>query len=158
MLEQIVSLLGGRVAEALTLDDISTGASNDIQRATSIARSMVTKYGMSSKLGPVSFDSDSQVFIGRDYGHTKSYSEESASRIDQEVQAILQQSYQKCEEILKAHLTELQTIADYLLEHETMDGETFRQVMEHPQEAQAPEENPAPADQASADQAAESDE
>ena len=158
MLEQIVSLLGGRVAEALTLDDISTGASNDIQRATSIARSMVTKYGMSSKLGPVSFDSDSQVFIGRDYGHTKSYSEESASRIDQEVQAILQQSYQKCEEILKAHLTELQTIADYLLEHETMDGETFRQVMERPQEAQAPEENPAPADQTSADQAAESDE
>ena len=129
MLEQIVSLLGGRVAEALMLDDISTGASNDLQRATSIARSMITKYGMSSELGPVSFDSQGQVFIGRDYGQTKSYSEESAARIDREVQELLRQCYQKCEDILKAHLTELQAIADYLLEHETMDGEAFRQVM-----------------------------
>ncbi len=129
MLEQIVSLLGGRVAEALMLDDISTGASNDLQRATSIARSMITKYGMSSELGPVSFDSQGQVFIGRDYGQTKSYSEESAARIDREVQELLRQCYQKCEDILKAHLTELQAIANYLLEHETMDGEAFRQVM-----------------------------
>ncbi len=129
MLEQIVSLLGGRVAEALMLDDISTGASNDLQRATSIARSMITKYGMSSELGPVSFDSQGQVFLGRDYGQTKSYSEESAARIDREVQELLRQCYQKCVDILKAHLTELQAIADYLLEHETMDGGTFRQVM-----------------------------
>ena len=135
MLEQIVSLLGGRVAEALMLDDISTGASNDIQRATDIARKMVTKYGMSSRLGPVSYDSDGQVFIGRDYGQTKGYSEESASRIDQEVQDILQQSYGKCEDILNAQLDKLQAVSDYLLEHETMDGETFREMMENAPEA-----------------------
>ncbi len=136
MLEEIVSLLGGRVAEALMLDDISTGASNDLQRATSIAKQMVTKYGMSSKLGPVSFDSDGEVFIGRDYGHTKNYSEESAAHIDQEVQEILQQCYQQCEEILKANLDKLQQISEYLLEHETMDGETFKQVMDQNATAQ----------------------
>ncbi len=135
MLEQIVSLLGGRVAEALMLDDISTGASNDIQRATDIARKMVTKYGMSSRLGPVSYDSDGQVFIGRDYGQTKSYSEQSASHIDAEVQDILQQSYAKCEDILKANLDKLQSVSDYLLEHETMDGTTFQTYMEDISEA-----------------------
>jgi cell division protease FtsH len=132
MLEQITSLLGGRVAEALLLDDISTGASNDIQRATSIAKSMITKYGMSSKLGPVSFDSDGQVFIGRDYGHTKDYSEESAAHIDSEVQAILRECYERCEAILKAHLSQLTKISDYLLEHETMDGQTFAKMMDAP--------------------------
>ena len=130
MLEQIISLLGGRVAEALVLDDISTGASNDIQRATSIAKSMITKYGMSSKLGPVSFDSDGEVFIGRDYGHTKGYSEQSASHIDAEIEDILRSCYQQCEDILKAHLDQLSKVSDYLLEHETMDGETFRTIME----------------------------
>ena len=130
MLEQIVSLLGGRVAEALMLDDISTGASNDIQRATAIARKMVTKYGMSSKLGPVSFESEEQVFIGRDYGHTKSYSEEYAAHIDQEVQETLQNAYKVCEDILKAHTDQLQAVSDYLLEHETMDGDAFRQYMD----------------------------
>ncbi len=130
MLEQIVSLLGGRVAEALMLDDISTGASNDIQRATSIARQMITKYGMSAKLGPVSYDSDGQVFIGRDYGHTKSYSEESAAAIDREVQETLQNAYQTCETILKDNLDKLQAVSDYLLEHETMDGDTFRSMMD----------------------------
>ena len=131
MLEQIVSLLGGRVAEALMLSDISTGASNDLQRATSIAREMVTKYGMSAKLGPVTFDSDGQVFIGRDYGQTKSYSEESAARIDQEVQDILGSCYRQCENILKAHMEELRQVSDYLLEHETMSGEEFEAIMNH---------------------------
>ena len=131
MLEQIVSLLGGRVAEALMLSDISTGASNDLQRATSIAREMVTKYGMSAKLGPVTFDSDGQVFIGRDYGQTKSYSEESAARIDQEVQDILGSCYRQCEDILKAHMEELCQVSDYLLEHETMSGEEFEAIMNH---------------------------
>ena len=131
MLEQIVSLLGGRVAEALMLSDISTGASNDLQRATSIAREMVTKYGMSAKLGPVTFDSDGQVFIGRDYGQTKSYSEESAARIDQEVQDILGSCYRQCEDILKAHMEELHKVSDYLLEHETMSGKEFEAIMNH---------------------------
>ena len=131
MLEQIVSLLGGRVAEALMLSDISTGASNDLQRATSIAREMVTKYGMSAKLGPVTFDSDGQVFIGRDYGQTKSYSEESAARIDQEVQDILGSCYRQCEDILKAHMEELRQVSDYLLEHETMSGKEFEAIMNH---------------------------
>jgi cell division protease FtsH len=130
MLEQIVSLLGGRVAEALVLEDISTGASNDIQRATSIAKNMVTKYGMSARLGPVSFDSDGQVFIGRDYGHTKGYSEESASHIDGEIQDILQKCYAKCEGILRENLDKLDQVAEYLLAHETMDGETFQKIME----------------------------
>ena len=133
MLEQIVSLLGGRVAEALMLSDISTGASNDLQRATSIAREMVTKYGMSTNLGPVTFDSDGQVFIGRDYGQTKSYSEESAARIDCEIQQILRSCYQQCEDILKAHIPQLCQVSDYLLEHETMDGKTFADIMDAPE-------------------------
>ena len=133
MLEQIVSLLGGRVAEALMLSDISTGASNDLQRATSIAREMVTKYGMSTNLGPVTFDSDGQVFIGRDYGQTKSYSEESAARIDCEIQQILRSCYQQCEDILKAHIPQLRQVSDYLLAHETMDGKTFADIMDAPE-------------------------
>ena len=139
MLEQIISLLGGRVAEALLLDDISTGASNDIQRATSIAKQMVTKYGMSQKLGPISFDSDEQVFIGRDYGHTKSYSEEYASHIDREIQETLQKAYTSCETILKADMDKLHSVSEYLLEHETMDGETFRRMMDEPELPEAAE-------------------
>ncbi|MBQ9268756.1 MAG: ATP-dependent zinc metalloprotease FtsH [Oscillospiraceae bacterium] len=138
MLEQIVSLLGGRVAESLMLDDISTGASNDIQRATSIAKQMITKYGMSQKLGPVSFDSDGQVFIGRDYGHTKSYSEEFAAHIDLEIQETLQNAYKVCEQILRDNMDQLQRVSDYLLEHETMSGETFREIMDGP-ESEIPE-------------------
>ena len=134
MLELIVAYLGGRVAESLMLSDISTGASNDIQRATSIARSMVTKYGMSSKLGTVCYDSEGQVFIGRDYGQTKSYSEDSAARIDAEIHDIMQSCYQRCEDILKENLDKLQKVSDFLLEHETMSSEEFIAVME-PQEA-----------------------
>ena len=134
MLELIVAYLGGRVAEALMLSDISTGASNDIQRATSIARSMVTKYGMSSKLGTVCYDSEGQVFIGRDYGQTKSYSEDSAARIDAEIHEIMQSCYQRCEDILKENLDKLQLVSDYLLEHETMGSDEFIAIM-GPQEA-----------------------
>ena len=127
MLEQIV----GRAAEEVVFGTKTTGASNDLQRATSIAREMVTKYGMSAKLGPVTFDSDGQVFIGRDYGQTKSYSEESAARIDQEVQDILGSCYRQCEDILKAHMEELRQVSDYLLEHETMSGKEFEAIMNH---------------------------
>ena len=129
MFEQIVSLLGGRVAEQLLLEDISTGASNDIQRASEIARDMVTKYGFSEKLGTVAYGSDGEVFIGRDYEKSKSYSEKVAGDIDDEVKAIIDRAYARCEELLNANLEKVTEIADYLVEHETMDRETFEQAM-----------------------------
>ncbi len=126
MLEDIVGLLGGRVAEKLMLDDISTGASNDIQRATAIARNMVTRYGMSDKLGPINFGSDNdEVFLGRDYGHTRNFSEASASMIDDEVKSIIDNAYQRCETILSANSDVLKAVSSYLLENETMDARTF---------------------------------
>ncbi len=126
MRETIVSLLGGRVAEALVLDDISTGASNDIQRASAIARDMVTKYGMSDKLGPISFASDNdEVFLGRDFASKKSFSEDMASLIDAEVKAIVDEAYKRCTAILTEHMSKLHEIANYLLEHEVMDDKTF---------------------------------
>ena len=132
MFDRIVTSLGGRMAEKLFLDDISTGASNDIQQATAIARSMVTKYGMSDRLGPISYDDSSQsVFIGRDFGHTKSYSEETAAMIDEEVHAIFDEAVAKCEEILTEHQDLLVTVAEYLLANETMSGETFTYICSH---------------------------
>ncbi len=132
MFDRIVTSLGGRMAEKLFLDDISTGASNDIQQATTIARNMVTKYGMSDRLGPISYDDSSQsVFIGRDFGHTKSYSEETAAMIDEEVHAIFDQAVARCEEILTEHKDLLITVAEYLLANETMSGETFTYVCSH---------------------------
>ena len=126
MFERIVSMLGGRVAEKLFLDDISTGASNDIQQASNLARSMVTKYGMSDRLGPISFDDSSHsVFIGRDFSQTKSYSEKTASAIDDEVKVIFDEASGLCEEILNEHRELVVATAEYLLEHETMDGEEF---------------------------------
>ena len=126
MEERIVSLLGGRIAEKLVLNDISTGASNDIQRATTIARAMVTKYGMSDKLGAVVYDSDNnEVFLGRDFGHTKSYSEKVAAIIDDEVKSIIDGAYERCEKILRENMDILEKTAKYLLENESMDGETF---------------------------------
>ena len=126
MEERIVSLLGGRIAEKLVLNDISTGASNDIQRATNIARAMVTKYGMSDKLGAVVYDSDNnEVFLGRDFGHTKSYSEKVAAIIDDEVKSIIDGAYERCEKILRENMDILEKTAKYLLENESMDGETF---------------------------------
>ena len=133
MEEEIAALLGGRVAESLFLDDISTGASNDIQRASEIARKMVTAYGMSERLGSVSFDSGSdEVFIGRSMAQAKTYSEEVAAQIDQEVKAIIDAAYRRCQEVLSAHREQMEAVAAYLLEHETMSGEDFAGVMGFP--------------------------
>ena len=139
MEEQIVSLMGGRVAEQLMLGDISTGASNDIQRATSIARQMVTVYGMSQRLGAINYQSDSEeVFIGRTMGHTRPYSEMVAAEIDEEVKAIIDRAYRRCEEILSGDEGRLTAVAEYLLENETMDGETFASYMARPEETEIP--------------------
>ena len=125
MFERIVSCLGGRIAEKLFLDDISTGASGDIQQATSIARNMVTRYGMSEKLGPIQYDSsDHSIFIGRDFGQTKSYSEETAALIDEEVKRIFDEASVLCEKILTEHRDTLIGVAEYLLENESMDRDT----------------------------------
>ena len=126
--ERIVSLLGGRCAEALVLGDISTGASNDLQRATSIARSMITKYGMSKKLGPVVLEEGSEVFIGRSMAQSRSYSEAIAAAVDQEVRALLDKATQDCMSRLEAHRKELTAVAEFLLENETMSAEEFEAV------------------------------
>ena len=131
MEDRIVGLLGGRVAEQLCLGDISTGASNDIQRATSIARKMVASYGMSEKLGTVAFDSGhDEVFIGRTMGQGRGYSEAVAAQIDEEVRNIVNAAYRRCEEILTAQRQQLDTVAAYLLENETMEREAFLAVFE----------------------------
>ena len=143
MFERIVSCLGGRIAEKLFLDDISTGASGDIQQATSIARNMVTRYGMSEKLGPIQYDSsDHSIFIGRDFGQTKSYSEETAALIDEEVKRIFDEASVLCEKILTEHRDTLIGVAEYLLENESMDRDTFDYYCEH---GTFPEPKPAPA-------------
>ena len=130
MLDNIVTLLGGRVAEAIVLGDISTGASNDIQRATEIARGMITKYGMSEELGPIAFTSGhNEVFLGRDYGQTRNYSEKVASSIDGEMNAIITGAYKRCENILNTDIDKLHAVAEYLIEHEKMDGATFKAIM-----------------------------
>ena len=126
MLQQIVSLLGGRAAEQLMLGDISTGASNDIQRATSLARRMVGTYGMSEKLGTVAFDAGSdEVFIGKSMGHTRPYSEKTAAEMDGEIRAIIDEAYQKAQDILRTYQKQLTEIAEYLLANETMNGNVF---------------------------------
>ena len=126
MIQQIVSLLGGRAAEQLMLGDISTGASNDIRRATSLARKMVGTYGMSDKLGTVAFDAGSdEVFIGKSMGHTRPYSEKTASEMDSEIRAIIDDAYKKAQEILKTYQRQLTEIAEYLLANETMTGDVF---------------------------------
>ena len=131
MREELVVLLGGRVAEALVLDDISTGASNDIERATKIARAMVTKYGMSEKLGPITYGSDdSNPFLGKEMGHISNYSEQTASEIDEEIQSIISTAYQKTETILTDHIDELHRLAGVLYEKEKIDGVEFQQVMD----------------------------
>ena len=143
MYETIVSFLGGRVAEQLKLDDISTGASNDIQRATGIARDMVSRYGMSSRLGPVSYASDDEVFIGRSYEKTKSYSERIAGDIDDEVHAILQKAYDQCAALLQAHDAELCRVADFLMAHGTMSRVQFEAAMQAKPIPESPEESSA---------------
>ena len=131
MREELVVLLGGRVAEALVLDDISTGASNDIERATKIARAMVTKYGMSDKLGPITYGTDdSNPFLGKEMGHISNYSEQTASEIDEEIQSIISTAYEKTEKILQEHIDELHRLAGVLYEKEKIDGVEFQQVMD----------------------------
>ena len=130
MYEQIVSLLGGRVAEALFIGDISVGAANDIDRATKLDKDMVARYGMCEKLGTVSYLSDGEVFIGRDYQNTKSYSEKVAGTIDDEVKLLIDRAYAQCADILKAHSEQLNRVVDYLLDKESMTGDQFRSIME----------------------------
>ena len=130
MEDKIVSLLGGRVAEQLCIGDISTGASNDLQRATDIARKMVASYGMSDRLGAVAFETGhDEVFIGRTMAQGRSYSESVAAEIDEEIKAVLSRAYSRCESILKEHRKQLDNVAQYLLEHETMEREAFVNVM-----------------------------
>ena len=132
MFANLVVYLGGRMAEKLFLDDISTGASGDIRQASRIARDMITKYGMSERLGPISYDSsDHSIFIGRDFGQTKSYSEETAAAIDEEVKAIFDRAAAECEKILTEHAGQLRGVAEYLLVNETMDREEFDYYFEH---------------------------
>ena len=130
MYEQIVSLLGGRVAEALFLGDISVGASNDIDRATKLAKDMVARYGMCEKLGTVSYLDGGEVFIGRDYQTTKSYSEKTAASIDDEVKALIDRAYDHCRQILSDNSDKLNQIVEFLLEKESMSGEQFEAIME----------------------------
>ena len=131
LFEQICSLLGGRAAEALTQDDVCTGASNDIQRATEIARDMVTKYGFSSKIGPISLGNNhDEVFLGRDFSSTPNYSEKTSSLIDEEIENILVTQYNKAIEILKANMRKLSVVASTLFEKEKIEGEEFKTIME----------------------------
>lgn len=128
MREQIIHLLGGRVAEMLTLDDVSTGASNDIQRATDIAKEMVTKYGFSEKLGPVNYSSSDEVFLGKDFSTRQNYSEETASEIDEEVKAIIEEAYEAAKTILSEHMKQLTAVAEGLLAVETLDNQQFERL------------------------------
>ena len=130
MYEQIVGLLGGRVAEALFLGDISTGASSDIDRASKLARDMIARYGMDEALGTISYTTGDEVFIGRDYEKTKSYSEKIAGTIDERVKLLMDKAYTQCEDILKKDADKLHTITDFLLKHEVMSGKQFRECME----------------------------
>ncbi len=130
MLDDLVVLLGGRVAEKVVIGDISTGASNDIERASEIARSMVTKYGMSENLGPIMYGSGNhEVFLGKDYGNVRNYSEEIAADIDKEVKSIVVGAYNRCLEIIESNLDKLTVVAEYLIKYEKVDGETFKLLM-----------------------------
>ena len=130
MCDRIVVLLGGRVAEQLEFDDISTGASNDLQRATKLAHDMIAKYGMNERIGAVAYDDDSEIFVGRDYERTRSYSEQTAAEIDAEVRKTVDQAYAHCTQILTEHHEKLQEIAQWLLEHETMSRSQFEACMQ----------------------------
>jgi cell division protease FtsH len=139
MTESIAMFLGGRAAEALVLEDICTGASNDMERATKTARNMVTRYGFSEKLGTVVYGSDNdEVFLGKDYGHTKNYSESIATEIDNEVKAIIDNGYKTATEILKANLEKLHTLSNYLIKHEKIDADDFEKLMKGELEVDVP--------------------
>ena len=132
MLNDLISMFGGRVAEAVALDDISTGASNDLQRATEIVRDMVVKYGMSDDLGPVVYDSgNGEVFLGKDYGHVNNYSEQTSARIDSEVEKIMREAYAKTMSILKEHYDKLELVAETLIKKEKISGEEFENLMKN---------------------------
>lgn len=131
MLDELVCLLGGRVAEAIVLNDISTGASNDLQRASTICRDMVAKYGMSDELGPVVYsDDNNEVFLGRDYGHVNNYSDVTSARIDAEIEKMMRDAYEKTEKILREHYDKLVLIAETLIEREKISGDDFASLME----------------------------
>ena len=130
MQENIVTLLGGRIAEKLVLDDISTGASNDLERATKIAKAMVTRYGFSDRLGPIVYgQNESEVFLGRDLGHSRDYSETVAAQIDEEIRAVIDDAYDQCEQILSEHMEQLHKVADFLYEFEKINGADFDRLM-----------------------------
>ncbi len=145
MLDELVVLLGGRVAEAITLSDISSGASNDIERATEISRKMITRYGMSEELGPVMYGSaNNEVFLGRDFSSSRTYSESTAAQIDSQIKKVITDAYNRCEEILKANMEQLEIVAKYLIKHEKIDGDIFKLLMtgEYAEEdVEATEEN-----------------
>ena len=135
MIEDICSLLGGRAAEQLTQDDICTGASNDIERATELARKMVTKFGMSDKLGLVTYGTgDNEVFLGRDFSATPNYSEQTAALIDSEIESIVMTQYNRALEILNGAMDKLHLVAKELFLNEKIDGDEFRAIMENKQE------------------------
>ena len=139
--ERIAVCLGGRAAERLALGDISTGAGNDLQKATAIARNMVTRYGMSDKVGNVVFDSGhDEIFIGRSMAQAKNYSEEVTALIDEEVKRLIDGAYHRCEELLQANRKELDFVAEYLLKYENMDAETFELVFTNPGAVRPPED------------------
>ena len=130
MEEELIVLLGGRVSESLSLDDISTGASNDIERATKIARNMVTRYGFSKKLGPIVYgEAEHEVFLGRDFNQSRNYSETVAAEIDEEVRKIIDNAYDACADILKKHNDQVVKVAEYLIQHEKIDGAEFKKLM-----------------------------
>ena len=136
MFENIITLLGGRIAEQLVLDDISTGASNDLERVTKIHTNLVTRYGFSEKLGPLVYGQDqNEVFLGRDFGHTRDYSENVASEIDAEVRRFVDGAYEKCTQILQEHMEQLHQVAEYLFQYEKLNGEDFAKIMEGEKDA-----------------------
>jgi len=136
MLNELCHLLGGRVAEAIVLGDISTGASNDLERATKIAHDMVVKYGMTDAVGPINYSDSDEVFLGRDFTSKQNYSEELASKIDKEVRRILDEAYARTENILKEHRAELDRVANALLEMETLDKDQFEAIYSNTQTAE----------------------
>jgi len=139
LLEEICAMLGGRAAEQLTQEDVCTGASNDMQRATEIARKMVTKYGMSSRLGPITYGTDNnEVFLGRDFSSTPNYSEETAAVIDEEINKIISDQYKKALDLLQQHMDKLHSVAKVLFEQEKIDGEAFRAIMQAEQSPAEP--------------------
>ena len=139
LLEDICAMLGGRAAEQLTQEDVCTGASNDMQRATEIARKMVTKYGMSSRLGPITYGTDNnEVFLGRDFSSTPNYSEETAAVIDEEINKIISDQYKKAVDLLQQHMDKLHSVAKVLFEQEKIDGEAFRAIMQAEQSPAEP--------------------